>query len=183
MIKINKKITGYKIAYNDVEVKPQKMITLNRPETVSGVTYKIKQPLMYEHGIYLTINSIELEGKTIPFELFFNTKNVEIVPYLNLMALTLTTLFRNKIDITHLLVEYNTIHDIRGGYRAKSINGEKPKWFNHIIGEISDVIYNHINGEEVIKVSKFTPCPECGGETTLLDNCLTCLDCGFSKCG
>lgn len=32
--------------------------------------------------------------------------------------------------------------------------------------------------------SNFEPCPECGSANVqMLDGCLTCLDCGYSKCG
>src|SRR5690606_2104271 len=52
--------------------------TLQRPETLIGMTYKIKSPL-FEHALYVTINDVVLNAGTPyeqrrPFEIFINSK-------------------------------------------------------------------------------------------------------------
>ena len=54
---------------------------LARPESLQGITYKIKTPLS-EHALYVTINDIVLNPGTEhelrrPFEIFINSKNME----------------------------------------------------------------------------------------------------------
>lgn len=237
--KITQKIIGYRVKTEETP-EPivdtpivQPLTKLERGEVLYGATYKVKQPALpdaYEHGFYVTINSTSVNGELKPFELFIETKNIEALPAINILSFTLTTLFRQQIDITHLLEEYRSIQ-VGGGYRGKKhFWQEKPKFYNSFWGEIADVIEYHlgtlfntavlneesrnfmamieepnidvphfpstkeivnsINEEIETELPKSKPsksagiCPSCQSEhTALLDNCLTCLDCSYSKCG
>jgi hypothetical protein len=255
---INSKITGYKVITNttgaEVNVIPggtihapevptigvipiTKDTVLSRPEKLFGATFKIKAAQHYDHGIFITLNHIYEEGVAIPFEIFFNTKNRELSAWLETVSLTVTTLFRTRTDISHLLDEYRTIQDSKGGYRGKvKAWEEKPKYYTSILGEIADVIEHYLtvlqdindipvhassgnvfadlgreNPEELLQEvrarygeecpattytneepplpdSDYPPnavtCPTCSAKAmVLMDGCLTCVQCGFSKCG
>lgn len=233
MHKIDKRITAYKVITNtvgrDVAVVPEgttidpKMPTvsivplvkdsvLERPERLQGTTYKIKAPALYDHAIFITLNHFYEDGLALPFELFFNTKNRELTAMLEAVSLTLTTLFRTRTDIKHLLEEYRTIQDSRGGYRGKVKSWEdKPKYYTSILGEIADVIDHYLGVleelnkeillatlctkeeppemaveeyfEESMYPASATLCAKCGTKAVvLMDGCATCLECGDSKC-
>lgn len=163
MAKIDKRIAGYKVLSNNTGVEDVVVTTnetpvamgtpcitvapitkdtvLERPEKLFGFTHKLKAPQLYNHGIFITLNYMYEEGTAIPFEIFFNTKNRELTAWLETVSLTITTLFRTRVDITHLLEEYRTIQDSKGGYRGKIKSWEeKPKYYTSILGEIADVI-------------------------------------------
>jgi len=229
--KIDSKIVGYKVLSNNtgidslvvatdsnvilqgtpcVTVEPiTKDTVLSRPEKLFGATFKIKAPTHYEHGIFITLNYNYEEGNAIPFEIFFNTKNRELIAWLETVSLTVTTLFRTRTDISHLLEEYRTIQDSKGGYRGRvKAWEEKPKYYTSILGEIADVIEHwldiletmnyparaevlpatsYINEEPPLPESNYpanaTVCPTCNAKAVvLMDGCPTCLECGASKC-
>ena len=211
MNKINKKITGYRILKDKeklLELTPiitQTKTILTRPEVLNGTTYKIR-PLVLQHGLYITINNTVVEDKVLPYELFISSKNVELFHFMEVLSLTITTLFRLQQDITHLLEEYSDIPAMGGDYWSKpKIKGEKGKFYKSFIGEIADIIKMHLEGlsiletevsfEEIeikdvidVKLSKdqnkMLLCPACNTRNALmLDGCLTCSSCGHSKCG
>ena len=234
---IKSKIIGYKVLSTDIKedghYEPIQVITeeqkahpeissitvepifqdtvLQRPELLFGSTYKLKFPQvpnLPEHAIFLTFNHTYILGKAVPFELFFNTKNKELVAWLETISLTLTTLFRTGTDITHLLEEYRTIQASTGGYRGKLKKWEeKPKYYTSILGEIADVIeyflrqLEELNKEDLTAEGRverlstsvlaeepvYPPhailCTKCQTKAAvLLDGCYTCLNCGDSKC-
>lgn len=176
MVKIDKRITGYKVVTNttgaEVNVIPEgtahapeiptigvipitKDTVLSRPERLFGATFKIKAPTHYEHGIFITLNHIYIEGEAQLFEIFFNTKNRELGAWLETVSLTVTTLLRTRTDISHLLDEYRTIQDSKKGYRGKIKSWEeKPRYYTSILGEIADVIEHYLGVlEEINKES------------------------------
>lgn len=162
-IKIEGKITGYKVITNTTGVENINVVTpeevlikgtpcvtvepivkntvLSRPEKLFGATFKIKVPQHYDHGIFITLNHSYEDGLALPFEIFINTKNKELNAWLESIGVTLTTLFRSRVCIKHLLDEYRTIQDSKGGYRGKVKSWEeKPKYYTSILGELADVI-------------------------------------------
>lgn len=241
MRKIDKKITGFKVINKEeqelklkkeaeeaelLEKEKRRSEKLHREEILTGKTYKIK-PSSLNHGLYITINDLLFEGQKVPYEVFINTKNAEEDHFLKVLSLTLTTLFRLRQDISHLLAEYTDIPAVNGGYWVKpKAEGGKGVFYKSYIGQIADVIKKHLqNLEKDNKVSLWPPseieidvafesgvyisplaedldkaseeaeeaeeekpkgqtCPSCGeASMQLLDGCLTCLTCGFSKCG
>jgi hypothetical protein len=159
---INQKIVGYKVLSNNtgvdalvvteddivvagtpfIRVEPiTKGTVLSRPEKLFGFTFKIKAPQLYTHGVFITLNYLHEDGLAIPFEIFFNTKNRELTAWLETVSLTITSLLRTRTSISHLLEEYRTIQDAKGGYRGKVKGWEtKPKYYTSILGEVADVI-------------------------------------------
>lgn len=213
--KITSKIVGYKVLKPDepstLIATPEQLAIpfptaptkLERGDILHGSTYKIKQPLYWEHGFYLTINNTVVNGRLLPFEIFITSKNSECLPLLEVLSLTLTSMFRLQIDITYLLDEYRTIQDPKGGYRGKKVwLGEKPKYYTSLLGEFADIIEYHLRSirdvaictdpvpvivedtkQPEINTKSAGVCPSCQStHTVLMDNCLQCLDCGYSKC-
>jgi len=109
---------------------------LERPETLSGSTYKIKTPLS-EHAIYITINNIESEGKMIPFEIFINCKNMEYFAWSSAVTRLLSAVFRNCKDASFVIEELKSIFDPNGGYFQKG------KRMESVQAEIGCVIERH----------------------------------------
>ena len=204
--KIDKRITGWAIKKDEVSaivpvvVPPPTPHKLERGDILTGNTYKVKQPLYWEHGFYLTINNIVVGEEVKPFEIFITSKNSECLPLLEVLSLTLTSMFRLQIDISFLLEEYRTIQDPKGGYRGKRVwLRDKPKYYTSLLGEFADVIEAHLLGltnstavEEPGIVREVTlpknisikECPKCHDQSyVLLDGCWTCTSCGESKCG
>lgn len=206
--KIEKRIVGWTIKKDAPVAEEQASETtssilpnkqkLARPKVLLGATYKIKNALQASHGIYMTVNHTEESGLVLPFELFLNTKNVDLQPMMQVLSLTLTTMFRTRTDISHLLQEFKTIQSDKGGYWSRTFF-PKPRYYTHLVGEIADVLEQHlaslnkeheieeIEAEAPLEAPAFSSvgvCPECSSENTgRVDGCFTCRDCGYSKCG
>jgi len=214
-VKIDKKITGFAIKKEgEVETKVQKEIVhiqkplLERDETLTGSTYKIKPPLS-EHAFYITINDVIVEEdgekERKPFEIFINTKNMEHYMWIVALTRVISAIFRKGDDINFLVEELKSVFDPRGGYYKKG-----GKYVNSLVAEIGLVIEEHlknIGSGNVIddNTAKFIEkkkaefkekndgkdpldnammCKKCNEKAVIrLDNCMTCLECGDSKCG
>lgn len=204
--KIDKRITGWAIKKDEVSaivpvvVPPPTPHKLERGDILTGSTYKVKQPLYWEHGFYLTINNIVVGEEVKPFEIFITSKNSECLPLLEVLSLTLTSMFRLQIDISFLLEEYRTIQDPKGGYRGKRVwLRDKPKYYTSLLGEFADVIEAHLLG--LVEVTNLVEVPPTTGETKIVypsgamecpdcheiamikvEGCNQCLSCNYSKC-
>ncbi|MEK0325728.1 MAG: hypothetical protein QQN63_08490, partial [Nitrosopumilus sp.] len=88
MKKIDKRIVKVEVGdfRNGGEKAPTPIVdqmheSIQRPELLSGTTYKIKSPTS-DHALYVTINDLTLNAGTEhevirPFEIFVNSKNME----------------------------------------------------------------------------------------------------------
>jgi hypothetical protein len=179
---------------------------LERPDRLEGTTYKIKSPL-FEHALYLTINDIVLNPDTPhehrrPFEVFINSKNLEHFQWAVALTRIMSAVFRKGGDVTFLVEELKAVFDPRGGYyKAGGI------YMPSIVAELGCVIEDHLKYIGMLKSepvllepkSEFAPlnehkavslsspaaiCPKCSStDMKLMDGCMTCLSCGYSKCG
>lgn len=210
-IRIDKKIMAYEIV-KDQEPKEQ-IITkrveqplLERDEILSGYTYKIKTPLS-EHALYITINDIVVnQGQDDeyrqPFEIFIVSKNMEHFAWIVALTRVISAVFRKGGDVTFLVEELKGVFDPRGGYYKKG-----GKYMPSLVAEIGEVIAQHLivigmmegqlgNAELEAKrhtikermgksaLSNAAICPKCSAKALVsMDNCATCLECGYSKCG
>lgn len=154
-----------------------------RPQRISGSTYKMKWP-GDAHSIYITINETE-DG---PFEVFFNTKNVEHHAWMVALSLTISAVFRRGGDVSFIAKELKEVFDPKGG---AWVGG---KYVPSMIAAIGDIILKHIDPAPDVSVDpvpsfmmvipKGKSCPACGSHNTKNENgCFQCLDCGNSKCG
>ena len=168
---------------------------LDRPGALEGMTYKLKWP-MSEHALYITINDVIIGGRRQPFEVFINSKNMEHFAWTVALTRMISAVFRRGGDVSFVVEELKAVFDPRGG---AWMNG---KYVPSILAAIGGVIERHlisigfIDGEgmglktdpraQVVNLNE-TPgpaCPNCGQfGMQMIEGCMTCPNCGHSKCG
>ena len=166
---------------------------LDRPQSLEGRTYKLKWPDS-EHAIYLTINDIILNGHRRPFEVFINSKNMEHFAWTVALTRMISAVFRRGGDVSFVVEELKAVFDPRGGAWIKG------KYIPSILAAIGGAIETHmidtgfLEGEglglkhdpkgSILDIAIAKPCSSCGQyEMRMLEGCMTCASCGFSKCG
>jgi len=173
---------------------------VERPEQLVGSTYKIKTPLS-PHALYVTINDIVLNPGTDfeqrqPFEIFINSKSMEHFQWIVALTRIVSAVFRKGGDVTFLVDELRSVFDPKGGYFKKG-----GKYMPSLVAEIGDVIETHLRQIGLLPPAPPAPgktatstdtsisiqaqvCRVCNSKSVVsIDNCLTCLNCGDSKCG
>jgi len=184
---------------------------VERPEMLLGSTYKIKTPLS-AHALYVTINDIVLNAGTPhelrrPFEVFINSKNMDHFQWIVALTRIISAVFRKGGDVTFLVDEMRSVFDPRGGYFKKG-----GRYTPSLVAEIGDVIETHLRSIGLLGPARpraevagghdtkardvaaddddtgipgdALHCSKCFAKAVVaLDNCLTCLNCGESKCG
>ena len=169
---------------------------LDRPKALEGSTYKVKWPGS-EHALYITINDIIIAGHRRPFEVFINSKNMEHFAWTVALTRMISAVFRRGGDISFVVEELKAVFDPRGGAWMEG------RYIPSILAAIGGVIEQHliaigfIAGEglglksdpkaQAVAVGE-TPrgaaCPSCGSfALQMKEGCMTCNDCGHSKCG
>ncbi len=168
---------------------------LNRPEALEGQTYKVKWPDS-EHAIYITVNDLVLNGHRRPFEVFINSKNMEHFAWTVALTRMISAVFRRGGDVSFVVEELKAVFDPRGGAWLEG------KYIPSILAAIGGVIEEHmvntgfILGKgmglktdpkaEVVNLSqsRSLSCSSCGQfEMRMAEGCMTCGNCGYSKCG
>ncbi|MEO1704287.1 MAG: ribonucleoside-diphosphate reductase, adenosylcobalamin-dependent, partial [Pseudomonadota bacterium] len=168
---------------------------LDRPQALPGQTYKLKWPDS-EHALYITINDIVLGPQRRPFEIFVNSKNMEHFAWTVALTRMISAVFRRGGDVSFVVEELKAVFDPRGGAWMGG------KYVPSILAAIGGVIEQHlvsigfIAGEgmglktdpqaDVHKMAapKGPACSNCGSyEMRMIEGCMTCANCGFSKCG
>jgi ribonucleoside-diphosphate reductase alpha chain len=169
---------------------------LERPAALEGHTYKVKWPGS-EHALYITINDVVISGHRRPFEVFINSKNMEHFAWTVALTRMISAVFRRGGDISFVVEELKAVFDPRGGAWMEG------RYIPSILAAIGGVIERHliaigfIEGEglglksdpkaEVMVVGgspRGAACPSCGSYAMqMIEGCMTCNDCGHSKCG
>jgi ribonucleoside-diphosphate reductase alpha chain len=168
---------------------------LDRPASLEGATYKVKWPGS-EHALYITINDIIIANHRRPFEVFINSKNMEHFAWTVALTRMISAVFRRGGDVSFVVEELKAVFDPRGG---AWVDG---RYIPSILAAIGGVIERHliaigfIEGEgmglksdpraEAVSVGgpKGKSCTSCGSyELRMIEGCMTCASCGFSKCG
>ena len=176
---------------------------LERPEALEGRTYKIRWPES-EHAIYITINDTIRNGERRPFEVFINSKNMEHYAWTLGLTRMISAVFRRGGDVSFVAEELKAVFDPRGG---AWMNGS---YVPSILAAIGGVIERHLvetgfmkspgrlapvtsGSDEAQGLAEVVPmsrkpvgpaCPGCGGfGMRMIEGCMTCQDCGHSKCG
>jgi len=222
-IKINKKIVGYAIAEPDKNEPAEEAANnvfqlgepLDRPEKITGTTYKVKTPVT-DHAFYITINDVIMNEGTPqehrrPFEIFVNSKNMEHFQWIVALTRVMSAVFRKGGDITFLVEELESVFDPNGGYYKKG-----GKYIPSLVAELGHVVETHLQNIGMLKNSEpdlhqkklidekkneylkknqnsldengfpkdSQLCAKCHTKAAIMmDGCLTCLNCGESKCG
>ncbi len=168
---------------------------LERPQSLEGATYKLKWPDS-EHAIYLTVNDVIINGHRRPFEVFINSKNMEHFAWTVALTRMISAVFRRGGDVSFVVEELKAVFDPRGGAWMQG------KYVPSILAAIGGVIERHliaigfIDGEgmglksdpkaEVMAVGerpRGPACPSCGQyDMRMVEGCMTCMNCGHSKC-
>ena len=181
---------------------------LARPETLPGLTYKLRWPES-DHAIYITVNDVIVEeghGRTHrrPFEVFINSKNMEHYAWTVALTRMISAVFRRGGDVSFVVEELKAVFDPRGG---QWMNG---RYVPSLLAAIGDIIEQHMieigfmprvadtrmkndDGKVVVlkdaaqkdsaRDKRFRACPKCGTHSLLRqEGCDSCTSCGYSKC-
>jgi len=208
-VSITKKIVAQEVVkkvQSELLPQPQVAPLLKRDDVLQGTTYKIKTP-MSEHALYITMNDVVIssgtpEERKRPFEIFINSKNMEHFSWIVALTRVISAVFRQGGDVSFLAEELKAVFDPRGGYYKKG-----GKYMPSLVAEIGEVIEQHLIAIGMMEAQIATPeleakrvkaqetlgdegiknaniCPKCNAKALVrMDNCDTCLDCGYSKCG
>ena len=168
---------------------------LDRPNALEGNTYKVKWPDS-EHALYITINDLVIGGHRRPFEVFINSKNMEHFAWTVALTRMISAVFRRGGDVSFVVEELKAVFDPRGGAWMGG------KYIPSILAAIGGVIEQHmvaigfIEGEGMglktdpkakvvgLDAPKGKACSSCGSfEMRMIEGCMTCASCGYSKCG
>ena len=173
---------------------------LDRPAALEGATYKLKFPGS-EHAIYITINDVVMDGARRPFEIFINSKNMEHYAWTLALTRMISAVFRRGGDVSFVVEELKAVFDPRGGAWMEG------RYVPSILAAIGGVIERHMVatgslageglglksdpkaevtelGAAAVARPRGPTCPACGSTAVRkVENCLTCMDCGNSKCG
>ena len=172
---------------------------LDRPQALSGQTYKINWPES-EHAIYITLNDIIQDGRRRPFEVFINSKNTEHFAWTVGLTRMISAVFRRGGDVSFVVDELKAVFDPRGGHWMKG------RYVPSLLAAIGEVIEQHMiaigfiagpDAEDELPVkqalaandqpgggTRLRGCPKCGAPGLIRqEGCDTCISCGYSKCG
>ena len=148
-----------------------------------------------------------------PFEIFINSKNMDHYQWISGLTLIISAVFRKGGDVAFLVDELQSVFDPKGGYFRRGGKfmpslvaeiGDVIECHLKMIGMIVDDGLNpHQQAVVDQKRKEFEQqnalhdnhefsnfpigaiiCTKCNIKATiLLDGCMTCLNCGESKCG
>jgi hypothetical protein len=146
-----------------------------------------------------------------PFEIFINSKNMEHFQWIVALTRVISAVFRKGGDVTFLVEELRSVFDPRGGYFKKGGKyqpslvaeiGDVIECHLRMIGLIrSDRLDEHQKRFVEQKRREYEQatgqaesegafpdgaalCEKCSTKAVVqMDGCMTCLNCGESKCG
>ena len=169
---------------------------LDRPQELEGSTYKLKWPDS-EHAIYITVNDLVVAGHRRPFEIFINSKNMEHFAWTVALTRMISAVFRRGGDVSFVVEELKAVFDPRGGAWMQG------KYVPSILAAIGGVVEKHmvatgfLAGEgmglksdpqaDIVAIGgkpRGKACTSCGAyDLRMVEGCMTCGSCGYSKCG
>ncbi len=148
-----------------------------------------------------------------PFEVFINSKNMDHFQWIVALTRIISAVFRKGGDVTFLVEELRSVFDPRGGYFKKGGKympslvaeiGDAIECHMRMIGLLKDDSLDEhqkalieakrkefegsVKKAEESEASDFPDgaqlCGKCQTKALIqMDGCLTCLNCGDSKCG
>jgi hypothetical protein len=145
-----------------------------------------------------------------PYEIFINSKNMEHFQWVLALTRVISAVFRKGGDATFLVEELKAVFDPRGGYfkkggvfmpslvaeighaieaHMKHIGMIKPEGLSDHQKKLIDEKRRefealHGASEGQAFPEKAVLCTKCSTKAmVLMDGCMTCLNCGESKCG
>ncbi len=148
-----------------------------------------------------------------PFEIFINSKNMDHFQWIVALTRIISAVFRKGGDVTFLVEELRSVFDPKGGYFKRggkympSLVAELGDVIEHhlrLIGLLKDdsldehqkrlIAEKREQYESLAKAARGAPgngfpegatlCGKCSTKAVVvMDGCMTCLNCGDSKCG
>jgi hypothetical protein len=148
-----------------------------------------------------------------PFEIFINSKNMDHFQWIVAITRIISAVFRKGGDVTFLVEELRAVFDPRGGYFKKGGKympslvaeiGDVIECHLRLIGMLKDdgldehqkklIAEKRAQYEATVKDAEAKDpkdfpdgallCNKCSTKAVIkMDGCLTCLNCGDSKCG
>jgi len=148
-----------------------------------------------------------------PFEIFINSKNMDHFQWIVALTRIMSAVFRKGGDVTFLVEELHSVFDPKGGYFKKGGKfmpslvaeiGDVLESHMRMIGLLKDEKLDEhqkklvaekraeydraMNQGGPIPTDEFPAtaelCPKCHTKAMIMmEGCLTCLNCGESKCG
>jgi ribonucleoside-diphosphate reductase alpha chain len=163
---------------------PSRQTILVRPDVLNGRTVKIRWP-DHNSALYLTLNSLE-DGT--PYEVFINSKDQRAMEWTTTVTMLMSLCIRNGVTLQQITNEFAQIQALGGGW------AEGKYWPSLIafIGAKLETLNPELQGLEITVDELPEPtdskpmiqCPECKRFTMHPSSgCLTCTNCGYSKCG
>lgn len=130
---------------------------IDRPDVLSGRTYKIGKSPANENALYVTINDIVLNPGTAheqhrPFEIFINSKNMAEFQWIVAMTRIMSAVFRKGGDVSFLVEEMKAVFDPNGGYWRPG-----GQFKSSLVAEIGDVIEQHLQSIGMIERQAVDP--------------------------
>ena len=166
-----------------------------RPDKVIGATYKLRWPDS-EHAMYVTVNDIEMDGVRRPFEVFVNSKNLEHYAWVVALTRMISAVFRRGGEVAFVAEELKQVFDPRGGQWSQG------RYVPSLVAAIGEVLERHMRDTGFLEpvelqmgsakvAAGVTPsgslgqlCPKCSQPGLVREaGCLSCMHCGWSKCG
>lgn len=115
-------------------------MSIERPNVLSGSTYKIKPPTL-DAAIYITINDAEIDGVSRPVEVFINSCHMQSAGWVAVISRMLSAAFRNTgPPPLYLIEELKSTYDADGGYIIPKSKGQRA---NSVAGHIGVVLEDH----------------------------------------
>ena len=178
-------------------VAPDVIELAERSEKLTGATYKLRWPDT-EHAMYVTVNDVEIDGRRTPFEVFVNSKNLEHYSWVVALTRMISAVFRRGGEVAFVAEELKQVFDPRGG------QWQHGHYVPSLVAAIGDILERHMIGTGFLqpkelpagKVLVLPPspgmqpgthvgplCPKCSQPGLMKEaGCMTCMQCGWSKC-
>ncbi len=148
-----------------------------------------------------------------PYEVFINSKNMEHFQWVLALTRVISAVFRKGGDVTFLVEEMKAVFDPKGGYfkkggtfmpslvaeighaieshmkfigliKTEEMSDHQKKYLDEKRKEFEDKHGESAANDENTFPDKATLCSKCSTKAmVLMDGCMTCLNCGESKCG
>jgi hypothetical protein len=148
-----------------------------------------------------------------PYEVFINSKNMEHFQWVLALTRVISAVFRKGGDVTFLVEEMKAVFDPKGGYfkkggvfmpslvaeighaieshmkyigliKTEEMSDHQKQFLAEKRKEFEDRHEASTSNEENSFPDQATLCVKCSTKAmVLLDGCMTCLNCGESKCG
>lgn len=148
-----------------------------------------------------------------PYEVFINSKNMEHFQWVLALTRVISAVFRKGGDVTFLVEELKAVFDPKGGYfkkggtfmpslvaeighaieshmkfigliKTEEMSDHQKKYLDEKRKEFEGKHSESSANDENSFPEKATLCSKCSTKAmVLMDGCMTCLNCGESKCG